>query len=71
MILIGFRKRNINDASTNLGKVLNHMNQDNGYGVAGSLIITDGQANQGINITSINLDKNKPIHIIGIGDKIH
>ena len=45
------------------------MNQDNGYGVAGSLIITDGQANQGINITSINLDKNKPIHIIGIGDK--
>ena len=62
-------KRNINDASTNLGKVLNHMNQDNGYGVAGSLIITDGQANQGVNITSINLDKNKPIHIIGIGDK--
>ena len=46
------------------------MNQDNGYGVAGSLIITDGQANQGVNITSINLDKNKPIHIIGIGDKI-
>jgi len=63
-------ERNINDASTNLGEVLNHMNQDNGYGVAGSLIITDGQANQGINITSINLDKNKPIHIIGIGDKI-
>ena len=60
---------NINDASTNLGKVLNHINQDNGYGVAGSLIITDGQANQGINISSINLDKNKPIHIIGIGDK--
>jgi len=63
-------QRNINDASTNLGKVLNHMNQDNGYGVAGSLIITDGQANQGINISNINLDKNKPIHIIGIGDKI-
>ena len=63
-------QRNINDASTNLGKVLNHMNQDNGYGVAGSLIITDGQANQGINISSINLDKNKPIHIIGIGDNI-
>ena len=63
-------QRNINDASTNLGKVLNHMNQDNGYGVAGSLIITDGQANQGINISSINHDKNKPIHIIGIGDKI-
>ena len=60
---------NINDASTNLGRVFNHMNQDNGYGVAGSLIITDGQANQGINISSINLDKNKPIHIIGIGDK--
>jgi len=60
---------NINDASTNLGKVLNHINQDNGYGVAGSLIITDGQANQGINISSINLDKNNPIHIIGIGDK--
>ncbi|MEL1223978.1 MAG: hypothetical protein VW522_06985, partial [Candidatus Neomarinimicrobiota bacterium] len=62
-------KRNINDPSTNLGKVLNHMKQDNGYGVAGSLIITDGQTNQGINLTSINLDKNKPIHIIGIGDK--
>ena len=63
-------QKNINDASTNLGKVLNHMNQDNGYGVAGSLIITDGQANQGINIPNINLDKKKPIHIIGIGDKI-
>jgi len=63
-------QRNINDSSTNLGKVLNHMNQDNGYGVAGSLIITDGQANQGTNISSINVDKNKPIHIIGIGDKI-
>ena len=63
------QQSNFDDASTNLGKVLNHINQDNGYGVAGSLIITDGQANQGINISSINLDKNKPIHIIGIGDK--
>ena len=44
---------------------LNHMNQDNGYGVAGSLIITDGQANQGTNISSINLDKNKPIKSLG------
>ena len=62
-------EKNINDASTNLGNVLKHTGQDNGYGLAGSLIITDGQANQGINIPSLNLDKNKPIHIIGVGDK--
>jgi len=62
-------EKNINDPSTNLGNVLKHTGQDNGYGLAGSLIITDGQANQGINIPSLNLDKNKPIHIIGVGDK--
>ena len=62
-------EKNINGASTNLGNVLKHIGQDNGYGLAGSLIITDGQANQGINIPSSNFDKNKPIHIIGVGDK--
>ena len=33
------QQSNFDDASTNLGKVLNHINQDNGYGVAGLSLI--------------------------------
>lgn len=57
------------DASTNIGQVINHMNQNYGIGLAGSVIITDGQANQGVGIPISGLGNMKPIHIIGVGDK--
>jgi len=57
------------DASTNIGQVINHMNQNYGTGLAGSVIITDGQANQGVEIPISGLGNMKPIHIIGVGNK--
>ena len=58
-----------NEASTNLGAVIDHIDQNIGNGLAGTLIITDGQANQGFDVLIPNLNKKKPIHIIGVGDK--
>ena len=57
------------DASTNIGQVINHIKQDYGVGPAGAVIITDGQANQGMNISISDLSNKIPIHIIGIGNK--
>ena len=45
------------------------MNQNYGSGLAGSVIITDGQANQGVEIPISGLGNMKPIHIIGVGNK--
>jgi len=58
------------DASTNIGQVINHIKQDYGVGSAGAVIITDGQANQGMNISISDLSNKIPIHIIGIGNKV-
>ena len=58
------------DASTNIGQVINHIKQDYGVGPAGAVIITDGQANQGMNISISDLSNKIPIHIIGIGNKV-
>tara|TARA_B100001758_G_scaffold46825_1_gene37608 strand:- start:1952 stop:4057 length:2106 start_codon:yes stop_codon:yes gene_type:complete len=58
-----------NDASTNLGSVIDHIDLSISKGLAGTLIITDGQANQGFDILIPKLNEIKPIHIVGVGDK--
>ena len=58
-----------NESSTNIGQVLNHVEQDINKDLAGSIIITDGQANQGFDVLAPTLNTIKPIHIIGVGDK--
>ena len=57
-----------NESSTNIGQVLNHVEQDINKNLAGSIIITDGQANQGFDVLAPTLNTIKPIHIIGVGD---
>ena len=57
------------DGSTNLGLVLDHIASDN-RNAAGSIIITDGQANLGKELKIKNFDEYKPIHIIGVGNTV-
>ena len=55
------------DGSTNIGNILDHVRYNNNS-LAGSIIFTDGQVNQGPEINIIDVDNLKPIHIIGVGD---
>ncbi|MBI88894.1 MAG: hypothetical protein CMG60_02305 [Candidatus Marinimicrobia bacterium] len=57
------------DISTNIGQVIEQIINESDKNLAGSIIITDGQINQGSEIIIDQLDKIKPINIIGIGDK--
>ena len=61
-------EKKFEDVSTNLGLVIDHINQRNNDGLAGSIIITDGQANQGLDIPISDLGNIRPIHIIGVGN---
>ena len=61
-------EKNFEDISTNLGLVIDHINQRNNDGLAGSIIITDGQANQGLDVPISDLGNIRPIHIIGVGN---
>tara|TARA_B100001250_G_scaffold410956_1_gene438489 strand:- start:1098 stop:3203 length:2106 start_codon:yes stop_codon:yes gene_type:complete len=65
--VIGNKK--IQDGSTDLGQVLNHIRSNEKNDLAGSVIITDGQVNLGVDIPSENLNINSPIHIVGVGDE--
>jgi len=60
--------KNFADVSTNLGLVIDHINQRNNVGLAGSIIVTDGQANQGLDVQISDLGNKRPIHIIGVGN---
>ena len=62
-----YEKQTLKDGSTNLGSVISHIKFNNNHNIAGSLIITDGQANFGKKISSDNFENLNPIHIIGIG----
>ncbi len=54
-------------SSTDIGKVLNHieLNQDN---LAGAVIISDGQNNNGINPKSLIKNIKVPVYTLGIGE---
>ena len=62
----GDESKLLKDGTTNLGAVISHIELNNNN-IAGSLIITDGQANFGQRVSSNNLENLNPIHIIGIG----
>ena len=60
--------KNFRDSSTNFGQIIDDMNRNNISGIAGSIIITDGQFNQGAEIETSEINMMKPMHIIGVGD---
>ena len=59
----------ITDGSTDFGQVIKHIQSSENDGLAGSIIITDGQANLGAEIPSQNIGISSPIHVIGVGDE--
>ncbi len=59
----------LNDNSTNLGLVFDKINNDYQQNLAGAIIFTDGQINQGLPIQQFYFNNAiVPIHIVGIGD---
>lgn len=62
------KDQEIKDGSTNFGSVMDHIRSNNNKNVAGTLIITDGQANLGQEIPR-DLNELNPIYIIGVGAK--
>ena len=69
MIQIGLQAgKNFSQGSTNLGLVLDHIKSNKNKNSAGSVIITDGQANLGKELEIEKFDFYKPIHIIGVGN---
>ncbi|MEC7745479.1 MAG: hypothetical protein VYD36_00465, partial [Candidatus Neomarinimicrobiota bacterium] len=60
--------KKIQDGSTNIGQVIEHMKSNQNNGLAGSLLITDGQVNLGSEIPTQDLKGTKPIHVVGVGD---
>ena len=58
----------LNANSTNLGLVFDKINNDYQQNLAGAIIFTDGQINQGLPIQHFYVnDVIVPIHIVGIG----
>ena len=53
--------------STNLGMVLDHIKSNKNGISAGSVIITDGQANLGKEVEIEEYGNSRPIHIVGVG----
>ncbi len=64
-----FGEKEIQDGSTDIGQVMDHIRTQENNGLAGSIIITDGQVNLGQEIPSQDLNITSPIHIIGVGDE--
>ena len=60
--------KDFKDGSTNFGSIVEHM-QSNSNRLAGSVVITDGQVNQGPEIESKISGLVKPIHLIGVGSQ--
>ena len=62
--------KSFKDISTNISQIIQHMkNQNNSSSLAGSILFTDGQINQGSEIITEDLKILKPIHVIGVGSK--
>jgi len=63
-----YGEKNIQDGSTSIGEVFNHLKSNKNNKIAGSILITDGQINLGPEIPNKHLDDVKPIYVLGIGD---
>ncbi len=61
-------EKKFSQGSTNLGLVLDHIKSNKNKNSAGSVIITDGQANLGKELEIEKFDFYKPIHIVGVGN---
>ncbi len=57
-------------SSTNIGEVFDNLNSKYDDNIAGALIFTDGQINQGPLLSKFYNYKKNPIYIVGIGDTI-
>ncbi len=60
----------IDENSTNIGLVFDHLNDGYEKDIAGAIIFTDGQINQGPLLSKFSNYNEMPIHIVGIGDTI-
>ncbi len=60
----------IDATSTNLGLVFENINSHYDANIAGGIIFTDGQVNQGPLLSRFSNYNKIPIHIVGIGDTI-
>ena len=56
--------------STNIGLVFENLNSGYENNIAGAIIFTDGQINQGPLLSKFSTYNKLPIHIVGIGDTI-
>jgi len=63
-------KIKINANSTNIGLVFDDLNINYEKNIAGAIIFTDGQVNQGPLLSKFSNYNELPIHIVGIGDTI-
>lgn len=62
-------KKMSNRHSTDLGLVINHIQESEPIGLSGALIISDGQTNQGLDPQQKLDDINVPIFCLGVGEK--
>jgi len=60
----------LNSGSTDIGYVFKKIEENKRKRIAGAVIFTDGQVNQGPLPSSFDYESSIPIHIIGVGDTI-
>ena len=68
--LVNIDNLKIDASSTNIGLVFENLNSNYDGNIAGGIIFTDGQVNQGPLLSRFSDYTKTPIHIIGIGDTI-
>ena len=68
--LVNIDNLKIDASSTNIGLVFENLNSNYDGNIAGGIIFTDGQVNQGPLLSRFSDYTKIPIHIIGIGDTI-
>jgi len=57
-----------NRSSTDLGLVVKHIKESEPKGLAGAIIVTDGQSTQGMHPIQLSHELETPIYCIGVGD---
>ncbi len=68
--LVNVNKLKIDANSTNIGLVFENLNSHHNTNIAGGIIFTDGQVNQGPLLSRFSDYNKTPIHIVGVGDTI-
>jgi len=68
--LVNIDSLKIDANSTNIGSVFKNLRSNYDANIAGGIIFTDGQVNQGPLLSILSDNSKIPIHIVGIGDTI-